>query len=474
MRSTRSEEQAPADERYDQVNDPFRSSEKGSARNFKKDNSGMHHSSKNNQTGDMSLSGTTTWDESTHHSGDLSIMSMSVSNKRTKIYAVLVVLIGLATSIVFTYFGIQSNKEESEEAFDRRSSELVQVIHNAFQDYETAVRSTHSICRRDRQTTRQEFQAHYEYMVADGQLDFQAIQCAPRVTHEERPAYEAEAKAFYEGEYPDTVNYQGFKGFEMNNATGSVGVMPRSPADFYWPIHYSEPVIPNAGALGLDIYSSSRQYREIDLAVATRQAVLSARLKLVQDTTGAYSVIIRHPGILLSDTTPEEDPVEDLACLLVRVPSLLTRVAHIQEESLAAYAYDTTEFNTGGSTDFLGAAEYYISRNENTGGMDTVIKFPEEIEIDDLHHQHRDSTFFYEESIPIASGTWKIVVVPVDNTYEPSNGFVWFGGAMILLTALGLSAYLVRNMFQVNAIYEAKQEAETERNIVASLFPGKV
>lgn len=478
----RKRRQEGAPERYNQVHDPFKASEQGSSSRRRnshsesprkmKDNS---FRSTNSDGAGMSLStGNTSFDPDgpSRSDDDISLDSMTGKNKRTKIYAALVVLIGLGASIAFVVVGIQNHNKDSEESFDRRSSELVQVIKNAFQDYETAVRNTHSVCRRERNTSRYAFQEHYEYLVADG-MDFQAIQCAPNVTHPERAAMEAEALAFYEKEYPTTVNYVGFKGFEMNPETGSVGIMPRSEADFYFPIHYSEPVIPNAGAVGLDIYSSSMQYREIDLAVATREPVLSARLKLVQDTSGAYSVIIRHPGIQVGNN-PEDDPVQDIACLLVRLPSLLTRVALIQEESLAAYAYDTTEFNTGGTTDFLGAAEYTINRNGETGKMDTVIAFPKEIEIADLQSQHEDSAFFYEESIPIASGTWKIVVVPVDNTYEPDLALVWFSGAMILLSALGLSAYLVRNMFQLNHIYEAKQEAEAERNIVASLFPDNV
>jgi hypothetical protein len=229
--------------------------------------------------------------------------------------------------------------------------------------------------------------------------------------------------------------------------------------------------VPNAAALGLDLYSYPSQKNEIDLAVSTREAVLGGRLKVVQEVDdNAYSILIYHPGIYL-ETSPD-DHADVLGVILVRVPSLLARTAAIQEESLACYIYDTTVFNTGGSTDFLGAVDYDVTRHPN-GTIHTDLTFHQEVEIENVRDDY-SSDYFYEEDIPIAHGTWKIVVVPIDDRFEPNTAFVIFGGVMILISSIGLTTFLFYNSRSVFRIHEAKAAAEMERNIVSSLFPEKV
>lgn len=45
---------------------------------------------------------------------------------------------------------------------------------------------------------------------------------------------------------------------------------------------------------------------------------------------------------------------------------------------------------------------------------------------------------------------------------------------MIIISAIGMTAFLLHNARSVYTIHEAKATAETERNIVAPLFPEKV
>lgn len=169
----------------------------------------------------------------------------------------------------------------------------------------------HDTCRRTRNTTRAEFRAAYEYLLATG-LRFESAQCSPNVTHAERPAFEARARAYYAEHYPlpattTGVDYHGVTGFVTDPLTGELTVArPSPPRPFYFPVHYLEPVLPNAPAIELDMYSFPSQKAEIDLAVTARQPVLSKRLHVVQERADqAYSVIIYHPGIFLEG---EDDP----------------------------------------------------------------------------------------------------------------------------------------------------------------------
>lgn len=397
---------------------------------------------------------------------------------RTKLALVVILVVTCIATSVFTHRGVTAVKKDTDEQFVSRAQDLTAAIEASFNDYETAALLTHDRCRRDQNTTREEFYEFNKYLLASG-MEFQSVQCSPNVTLEDRPKYENESFAFYSEYYPE-ANYRGFKGlvpdpenigFKGSNNGGLV-VGPSPPLPVYFPVYYAEPVMPNAGALGFDMYSVPTQKNEIDLAVATREVVLSKRLQLVTEVGAddAYSIIIYHPGIYL-ETSPDVFP-KDLGLIVVRILSLLTRVAKVQEENFAVYLYDTTVFNTGGEAEFLSAMSY--STDHNSQEFQIGFKEIEEVDIATVRKMNSDSSRRYEQDMDIASGSWKVLVTPVDSTYDSNYSFVIFGGAMILLAGLGLCIFLYINTNRLLQIYTAKAEAEAEKNILSSLFPKNI
>lgn len=131
--------------------------------------------------------------------------------------------------------------------FVARAAELSQLLQNAWMDYEHTALQVHALCRTSRNTTRQEFRATYEYIMASG-LQLESVQCSPNVTHAERAAYEAEARQYYSEHYP-SIDYQGIIGFvnkaesEVDNATEhrqeqDLVIVPSLERPFYFPVHY--------------------------------------------------------------------------------------------------------------------------------------------------------------------------------------------------------------------------------------------
>jgi signal transduction histidine kinase/CHASE1-domain containing sensor protein/CheY-like chemotaxis protein len=363
-------------------------------------------------------------------------------SSRARLSALFVLALSLAGCGAFLAYGITAARADADESFQRRAIELIQTIEHTWKEYEHIALSIHNVCRRSRNTTRKEFREFYEYLLAAG-LEFESAQCCPNVTHAERASYETEALEFYSEYYP-SVDYNGFIGFIPDNETGKLIVVPSPELPFYFPVHYLEPVLPNEPAIELDLYSFPSQKNEIDLAVASREPVLSTRLHTVQETEeNAYSVIIYHPGIFL-ETEPDDYPSE-LSLVLVRIPSLLSRVAQVQEENLAVYLYDTTIMNTGGAAEFLGSGAFSISRENGEGVTHRTLELLPEIAIDTLHNKF-ESSRVYEKTVDITpSGTWVVVVVPMDNTYKPSFAFVLFGGAMILTAGMCIAAWYFTN-----------------------------
>ena len=410
---------------------------------------------------------------------DISVSSITPMMKRSWIMIVLVLVLGIGGGTAFIVLGVQNEREYSTSRFETRATQLAKDISQTVQEYETAAKSVHNVCSR-RETTRPQFRQFYEYLTSGG-LQVQAIQCAPNVTHEERLTYELSAKLYYDEYYPNTVNYTGFKGWEYDAATGSYPLVPsRAEAPFYFPVDMSEPVVPNAGALGLDTYSHPFQRKEIEQALTTHQPILGGRLKLVQETEeNAYTVIMRHPGIKTeiydSEVEDLDEVPQELGVVLIRIPSLLKRRGDEQKESIACYLYDITPDRTQGVETYLGAAEYDAKVMNETIVTDVRIP-PNDLEYDDVMASYEPNRIF-ETTVSIASNAqWKLVVTPApgDSSFDPLVAELVFGGSMIIFCTLCLALFLWRNMNQVKMIHRAKNQAEAERQIIASLYPENV
>ena len=434
----------------------------------------------------------TGYEDSGEDDDDVSISSITPVTRRSKLSIALVLLLGLSGGIAFCVLTIRAEQAAQNEHFVTRATQLSKDITSTVQEYEVAARSVHNVCR-NRKTTRQEFRQFYEYLTSGG-LRFGAAQCVPNVTHAERPIYEAEASAFYKEHYPSTVNYTGFNGFNhsVDPETGEtmIGRIPvADDAPFYFPVHYSEPVVRNAKALGLDTFSHPFQKMEIIRAIETHEPVLGGRMKVVQENEmNAYSVIIRSPGIRVADDEFEIEQDEELllanysnggipqelGVILVRIPSLLERRAEEQRESMGCFLYDVSPHNTGGDPVYLGSAQFIATIADGT--INTTVLFPEEeVEYDFVKSKYPANRLM-EVTIPIADGSWKLLVTPMytDDSFEVSVYETIFGTVMILLCTLGVAVFLYRNMRQMQDIHKAKNQAEAERKIIASLYPENV
>jgi len=119
----------------------------------------------------------------------------------------------------------------------------------------------HNRCRDSRTFDRRSFRDTYEYLL-DGGLQFKAVQFYPFVTRDERAVFEDEARTYY-GQYYPYVEYEGFRGFEP----GIEGLSPRSEQEFYYPVHYMEPIPGNEAAIDLDFHSSESRKQTVDAAL---------------------------------------------------------------------------------------------------------------------------------------------------------------------------------------------------------------
>lgn len=207
----------------------------------------------------------------------------------------LIVMLGATTAAAFLGVGITTARTDQQESFQRLGADLVKKVQGALEDYVNAAAYVHGRCR-NRNVSRSEFREVYEYLVSSG-LDFQAAQFDPNITHDQRPALEAEARDYYAQYYPH-INYQGIRGFNYPNQTVPE---PRVEAPFYFPIHLNEPIIGNEAAIELDYYAPGSLQRQlaVQFCMDHGKPAITDRLRLVQETEAvSYGVVLMHPYVI--------------------------------------------------------------------------------------------------------------------------------------------------------------------------------
>ena len=160
--------------------------------------------------------------------------------KRPSAIACLVIFLGSAATAAFGGLGISSAIVAADKDFDRSASVLIRQVEMAWKDYEVAALWTHQACTSHKDFSHQDFRELYEQLRSTG-IDVQ-IEFVPNVTHAQRAEYEEQTRAYYAKEYP-YIDYKGFVGLEPVNGTGEIALVPRSDAEFYFPVHFIEPII---------------------------------------------------------------------------------------------------------------------------------------------------------------------------------------------------------------------------------------
>jgi signal transduction histidine kinase/CheY-like chemotaxis protein len=385
-------------------------------------------------------------------------------NKNNKWITVgMIVFIGVAASAAFFSLGIFGAKNNSDKQSTQRATELTFAIESAAHDYELFGLWIHESCHKSFNVTdvqseedsahhlgfcsRDEFKRLHEYIVSAG-VEVQAIEYVANITHNARATVEAQAKRFYQENYPH-YDYQGFKRV-VPDAKPGLRIKEELDHDFYLTLHYVEPVVTNEAAIDLSIYSNPARRKAIDNAVATWKPALSDRLKLVQETDpNAYGFGLIHPGVPNSVQTASAP--NGFSQIIVRVPALLERAARVSLVSSSVYIFDTT--NTSIDPIFLGAADIRVDHR----GEVSLNSRPET-------HLAKTSSHF-SRGIKVADRNWTITVVPTNTSLDLV--FIILGGCIIFVGCIVAAVWFHLHLERIAKLNELRSEAQTEKAKVA-------
>jgi signal transduction histidine kinase/CheY-like chemotaxis protein len=370
----------------------------------------------------------------------------------------MIVFIGVAASAAFLFLGISGAKNNIDKQSTQRAAKLTFAIESAAHDYELFGLWIHESCQKSFNVTgvpleedsaahlgfcsRDEFRRLHEYIVSAG-VELQAIEYVPNITHNARATVEAEAKRYYEENYPH-YDYQGFKRV-VPDAEPGLRIKEELDLGFYLPLHYVEPVVSNEAAIDLSIYSNPARRKAIDNAIATWKPALSDRLKLVQETDpNAYGFGLIHPGVPNSVLTASAP--NGFSQIIVRVPALLERAARVSLVSSSVYIFDTS--NTAIDPIFLGAADIRVDH-----GKVSLNSIPET-------HLNKTSSHF-TRSIKVADRNWTITVVPADNSLDLE--FIILGGCIIFVGCIVAALWFYLHLERIAKLNELRSQAQKEK-----------
>ena len=390
---------------------------------------------------------------------DYCILPWKRENRPTAI-ASMIVLLGAAATAAFLGLGITSSMRSAEEDFKSNANTIFQGIEMAFHDYEVAALWTYQACTTSSYThdfdgfTQDDFRQLYERIRSTG-IDAQ-IEFLPKVSHADRPKYEQRSREYYSRAY-NYQQYAGFVGLEPINGTAQLDLLPRSPAEYYYPIHFIQPVEGSEAALDLDVYSRPRARYTIDRALQTWKPALSEPAPLVEETVEhALSVFFFHPGTPLESSLGRPS---DLSLLVIRIPNLIIRAMQQYggSESTSIYLWDTTGENLYGidveenrsnpKEMFLGAAELLSNHNMNPNNnpnnttWKTTLFAPAT-----LNQVQNGNRLVHTRVLQIADRKWTIAVAAVDGTYEAEYTYVIVGSVLLLVCSFIVAAFVYFNI----------------------------
>ncbi|KAL3909884.1 MAG: hypothetical protein SGILL_007910, partial [Bacillariaceae sp.] len=378
----------------------------------------------------------------------------------------LILFLGVATASAFIAIGLTGGKDSHQVEFTRSAQSTIAKIQDSFKEYVDAAAMIHAMCRHHT-FDRRDFRELYEYMIDSG-LQFKAMQFDPNITHAERPAAEAEARAFYAQHYPH-VDYQGFRGFNGN----STSLAPRWNQSFYFPIHYMEPIAGNEAAIDLDYYSSESRTRAVDSLFEFEAPSMTDRLSLVKqagqvsrcgDHDGpSYGVVLMHPGVDLSDTLLNETESmemdvwpKDFSSMVICIPDLLDRSTEDTARDMSVYIHDLS--HPQDDEVFMGAAEI------SNSGMDHSTHFLDEASLDEVEGSRAcKKEQCYGDTIAIADREWTVTVIDQQDLDTSTIILVCLGGAIILVASLLLAVWVYTNDKRTRRFNQMRSEADAEK-----------
>ncbi|KAL3915541.1 MAG: hypothetical protein SGILL_005603, partial [Bacillariaceae sp.] len=319
---------------------------------------------------------------------------------------------------------------------------------------------THQACLEatESESPRESFRRFWEY-VQEGGFEAQLLGCGINVTHDLRPAYENETRAFLSesnatlGGMDAASIYMGFKELQFRPGSTTPHFAPATSRPWYVPYHLIEPINSPAvlANLDLDIFAHRPVSADVVAAFETGDVKATGRINRagqfgVESDYPNYGVTLIHPGV-----KPPDSPTALVASIPISCNDALIRVEqtlNINDLQMNVWVYDTTPNSTDvkgepGPFFLCGGTLYHdgVVRDEGSS-----VKFCPEIPMDEILHTSGRLQRTRVEALQIASREWTVVMsVHKESGPNSQMAFISLGAILILISSICLSCLIYIN-----------------------------
>ncbi|MES9936135.1 MAG: CHASE domain-containing protein [Sedimenticola sp.] len=186
-----------------------------------------------------------------------------------EIIPLLVAALGLVLTYILWSFVVEHEQHMDEVAFDQEAGSMIGAVERSITADMEFVYGIRSYYQGSSSVDRDGFRAYVEDPLKR-YPNIQALEWIPRVSREQRAAYEAQAKA------------DGLADFAIREKRdGRMEIA--AERDEYFPVYYVEPLETNRGVLGFDFASNPDRLAALEQARDSGRAVATKRITLVQE-----------------------------------------------------------------------------------------------------------------------------------------------------------------------------------------------
>ena len=233
-------------------------------------------------------------------------LTMIVAGQPRELWAKRVHSVGVPILFAFTIFVVfffRASQWESDDAlndFHQTSQTIKNEVQAKLGEQESLLEQMAGLMIQDK--NHQVSRDGFSRFVARSLVRFpmiQALEWAPYITTDKRQEFEARQR-------------ENIAGFEMKERDAQGKMHTSQPHEFYYPVTYIAPLAGNEPALGFDLNSNPARQQAIKKAVMFGKTVISAPLKLVQETQQQFGALL----LLAVDPT---DPHSDVVLSVLRL-----------------------------------------------------------------------------------------------------------------------------------------------------------
>ncbi len=238
---------------------------------------------------------------------------------------VLVAGIVISTSLHIAIRENESNRADL--AFRTLASNCANVIVAGFYQTFFAIESVGALYGSSHNISSRQFD-DFVAPLLDRFPTIKALSWVPRVDHSERQEFKRTAQ-------------QLFPGFRITERNAQNEIVESSDRQAYFPVYLIRPYEGNEAAHGFDIYSNPVRRAAIDHARNFGQTTSTARIRLVQERSDQYSVLIIHPVFRHGGSTKGRNKLLGVASAVYRIGDGVKKaLSQVHSEGLNIWLFD--------------------------------------------------------------------------------------------------------------------------------------